>query len=27
MKKIDLFAVPAETDCNYPPPFDAPCSA
>jgi len=25
MKKIDLAAVPAETDCNYPAPFDEPC--
>jgi len=25
-KKIDLSAVPAETDCNYPAPFDVPCS-
>jgi len=25
MKKIDLAAVPIETGCNYPPPFDAPC--
>lgn len=25
MKKLDLSAVPAETGCNYPPPFDAPC--
>jgi uncharacterized cupin superfamily protein len=26
MKKIDLAWVPAETDCNYPYPFDLPCS-
>ncbi len=25
MKKLDLSAVAAETGCNYPPPFDAPC--
>jgi uncharacterized cupin superfamily protein len=25
MKKIDLSAVPVQTDCNYPPPFDSPC--
>ena len=25
MKKIDLSALPIETFCNYPPPFDAPC--
>lgn len=27
MKKIDLSAVPAETGCNYPPPFNEPCEA
>jgi uncharacterized cupin superfamily protein len=27
MKKIDLSAVPAQTGCNYPVPFDAPCQA
>jgi uncharacterized cupin superfamily protein len=26
MKKIDRASVPAETDCNYPYPFDVPCS-
>jgi hypothetical protein len=26
MKKIDLASVPAETDCNYPYPFNLPCS-
>ena len=25
MKKLDLNAIPLETGCNYPPPFDAPC--
>jgi len=25
MKKIDLSAIPAQTGCNYPPPFDGPC--
>ncbi|MGH7025236.1 MAG: cupin domain-containing protein [Caulobacteraceae bacterium] len=25
MKKIDLAAIPEESGCNYPPPFDAPC--
>ena len=25
MRKIDLAAVPAETACDYPPPFDVPC--
>jgi len=25
MKKLDLAAIPQETGCNYPPPFDAPC--
>ncbi len=25
MKKIDLAALPLESGCNYPPPFDAPC--
>jgi uncharacterized cupin superfamily protein len=26
MKKIDVASVPAETDCNYPYPFNLPCS-
>ncbi len=26
MKKIDLSAVPSETGCNYPAPFDTPCA-
>jgi hypothetical protein len=26
MKKIDLASVPAETGCNYPYPFNLPCS-
>jgi uncharacterized cupin superfamily protein len=25
MPKIDINAIPLETGCNYPPPFDAPC--
>ena len=25
MKKIDLAAVPVQTECNYPSPFDTPC--
>src|SRR5271156_1352358 len=25
MKKIDIDAIPLESGCNYPPPFDAPC--
>ena len=25
MKKLDLDAIPLESGCNYPPPFDAPC--
>jgi uncharacterized cupin superfamily protein len=25
MKKLDLAAIPIESGCNYPPPFDAPC--
>ena len=25
MKKLDLAAIPLESGCNYPPPFDAPC--
>jgi uncharacterized cupin superfamily protein len=25
MKKLDIAAVPEESGCNYPPPFDAPC--
>ncbi|HZZ34941.1 MAG TPA: cupin domain-containing protein [Caulobacteraceae bacterium] len=25
MKKLNLAAIPVETGCNYPPPFDAPC--
>jgi len=25
MKKLDIDAMPPETGCNYPPPFDAPC--
>ena len=25
MKKIDLAAIPVQTEQNYPPPFDAPC--
>ena len=25
MKKLDLNAVPVESGCNYPPPFDKPC--
>lgn len=24
-KKLDLSAIPQESGCNYPPPFDAPC--
>jgi uncharacterized cupin superfamily protein len=27
MKKIDLTALPLESGCSYPPPFDAPCLA
>lgn len=27
MKKIDIAAVPEESGCNYPPPFDGPCLA
>jgi uncharacterized cupin superfamily protein len=26
MKKIDLSAIPVQTGCSYPPPFDAPCN-
>jgi hypothetical protein len=26
MKKIVLNSVPVETECNYPTPFDEPCS-
>jgi len=26
MKKIAVASIPAETDCNYPYPFDLPCS-
>ena len=26
MKKIDFAAVPVQTGCSYPPPFDVPCS-
>ena len=25
MKKLDLAAIPTESGCNYPPPFDQPC--
>jgi len=25
MKKLDLSAIPQESGCNYPPPFNAPC--
>jgi uncharacterized cupin superfamily protein len=25
MKKLDIDAIPLESGCNYPPPFDAPC--
>ena len=25
MKKFDLAAIPLDSGCNYPPPFDAPC--
>ena len=25
MKKLDFDAIPLESGCNYPPPFDAPC--
>jgi uncharacterized cupin superfamily protein len=27
MKKLDISAVPAQTGCNYPAPFDLPCNA
>ncbi|HEX7761836.1 MAG TPA: cupin domain-containing protein [Caulobacteraceae bacterium] len=27
MKKLDLSAIPAQTGCNYPPPFDEPCNS
>ena len=25
MKKLEIDAIPLESGCNYPPPFDAPC--
>ena len=25
MKKLDIGAIPVQSSCNYPPPFDAPC--